>query len=205
MSPTSVIRRVRDSGHWIANLAARPFPAALYEEPRWYACYTHPRHEKQVDSLFRRRGIESLLLLVPRVRQWHDRKKVVLFPLFPSYVFARFALDSLGAVLGTPGVATVVRINGCPAPITDEEIENVTRFAAVLEKTGLDPQRQTFEAGQPVRIVSGPFVGITGVVLEVRGRKRVLVGLSTIGVGFDVDVPVSAVEPIRGGGKFVGA
>ena len=54
---------------------------------RWYACYTRSRHEKRVAERLRQRGHTVFLPLVERVRQWHDRKKRVPWPLFPSYVF----------------------------------------------------------------------------------------------------------------------
>ena len=95
------------------------------DQPRWYACYTRARHEKQVDRLLRERGFESFLPLIPRVSQWKDRKRLVEWPLFPSYVFGRFGLADVHTVLATPGVASLVRTSGRPAAIADEELANV--------------------------------------------------------------------------------
>ncbi len=166
--------------------------------PRWYALYTRARHEKQVDARLRQRGIEAYLPLIPRERQWHDRKKIVSWPLFPSYVFARFAPRALSPVLGTSGVASVVRLNGKPAPISDEEIENVRRFAAAVTETGLDPQPTPLVSeGQSVRIVSGPLCGVEGRVVERRGRGRVLVvGIRAIGQGLKLEVDEAWLKPI---------
>lgn len=105
-----------------------------------------------------------------------------------SHIFAHFSLNSLSHVLSTPGLSTVVRINGRPAPISDEEIANMARFAEALAATGLQPKQVPFEEGQCVQITSGPFEGVKGIVLEIRGRKRVLIGLQAIGVGFEVDI-----------------
>ena len=65
---------------------------------------------------------------------------MVDWPLFPGYVFARFGLDATAQVLGTPGVATVVRQDGAPAAIPDAEIENVRRLASVFSETGALPE-----------------------------------------------------------------
>lgn len=173
----------------------RRVPMELLTRPRWYACYTMARREKRVEALLRRRGARSYLPLIPRERQWHDRKKIVEWPLFPGYVFAHFALDELDDILSTPGVATVVRMDGTPAPIRDEEVANVKRFAAALAETGGEPEPEPLPGeGRRVRIVRGPFEAVEGVVLEQRGRRRVLVGLDTIGTGFEVDVAASALE-----------
>ena len=166
---------------------------------RWYACYTRSRHEKRVAERLRQRGHTVFLPLVERVRQWHDRKKRVPWPLFPSYVFARFELSTLSHILGTPGVASIVRQAGEPAPLTDEEIENVKRFADQISEAGVVPELTAYvEEGQRVRVTDGALKGVEGLVVERRGRDRALVqiGLKTIGQGLKVDLHVASLKAI---------
>lgn len=178
--------------------AERTPPAQLYSEPHWYACYTRARHEKQVESQLRQRGLESYLPMVQQIRQWSDRKKAVFFPLFPSYVFGRFTLSEVHAVLTTPGVSTIVRANGYPTPIPTGDLDNVRTFVAALAESGLQPDPRPFlVAGQWVRVMEGPFEGVVGVVVEQRGRKRVLVGLEAIGQGLEIDIDTRLLKPIR--------
>jgi transcription elongation factor/antiterminator RfaH len=176
----------------------RVAPDHLYTERHWYACYTKARHEKRVEIVLQQRGFESFLPLVEQVRQWKDRRKLVAFPLFPSYVFGRFTLKELHGVLSTPGVSTIVRTNGYPTPIPDREIENVRRFAQAIAESGIEPdQRPFFAEGQWVRVLEGPFEGIEGIVVEQRGRKRVLVGVEAIGQGLEIDIDARLLKPIR--------
>lgn len=70
---------------------------------RWYALRTRSRHEKRVQEQLSARGIEPFLPLVEPWRQWKDRRKLVAFPLFPGYCFARFPLSLRVAVLATDG------------------------------------------------------------------------------------------------------
>ena len=178
--------------------AERTPPAQLYAEPHWYACYTRARHEKQVETQLRQRGLESYLPLIQQVRQWSDRKKVVEFPLFPGYVFGRFTLREVHAVLTTPGVSTIVRASGYPTPIPEADLENVRKFAEAIAASGMQPEAQAFfEEGQWVRVQEGPFEGVEGVVVERRGRRRVLVGLAAIGQGLEVDIDTRLLKPIR--------
>jgi len=172
----------------------RPSPA----EQQWFACYTRARHEKQVVARLQLHRIESFCPVLPRQRQWHDRVKVIEWPLFPSYVFVRCAKSTLSRVLGTPGIVTVVSSNGAPVPIDAEEIENVRRFAAALRASGerVEPV-PLVERGTRVRIISGPFVGVEGLVIEHRGRNRVLVGLEAIAQSWEIEVPAACMEPIR--------
>ncbi len=179
------------------DLDTTSIPAELYREPRWYACYTRARHEKQVESLLAQKGLESYLPTVPRLRQWKDRKKVVAWPLFPSYVFARFTLRHVHDVLVVPGVSTIVRADGRPTPIPDEELANVRRFVNVVAETGVVPDvRPLIQEGDWVRVVDGPFVGVEGRVVERRGRRRVLVGLGAIGQGIEVDIATQLLKVI---------
>jgi transcription antitermination factor NusG len=135
------------------------------------------------------RGVETFLPVIERERQWRDRRKLVEFPLFPSYVFGRFELEESARVLAVPGVAGLVRHNGRPAAIPDAELENVRRFAELLRGGGTEPEPCAYFAeGEEVEVVSGPFAGLRGVVAEHRGRARVIVGLKAIGQGMVLDI-----------------
>ncbi|HUF52061.1 MAG TPA: UpxY family transcription antiterminator [Longimicrobiales bacterium] len=166
-------------------------------EPRWYACYTKARHEKRVETLLRERGIETFLPLITRESQWKDRKKVVDWPLFPSYVFGRFTLADVHRVLSVPGVATLVKANGRPVWIEESELENVRLFAQALAQGGKKPEpRPYFADGEWVEVMDGPFRGVRGIVVEQRGRRRVLIGLKAIGQGLEVDIDTSTLRSI---------
>jgi len=94
-------------------------------------------------------------------------------------------------------VATIVRVAGYPTPIPDEEIDNIRLFAERIASCGLQPEPVPFLAeGQRVRVLDGPLAGVVGVVLERRGRRRVLVGLEVIGQGLEVDIAAAMLEPI---------
>lgn len=172
-------------------------PDLLYDAPHWYACHTRSRHEKTVDELLRRQKIESYLPTVVRESQWKDRKKLVHFPLFSGYVFARFTLHQLTQVLSTHGVAAVVSARGYPSPIPASEIESVRLVAAAAAQApdAVEPG-PLLQKGNWVRVSAGPFQGVEGVVVERRGRRRVLVGIAAIGQGVEVDIGIADLVPI---------
>lgn len=162
---------------------------ALRAPARWYACYTRARAEKQVTRLLELRGIEAFLPTVRRERAWADRRKVVDLPLFPSYVFGRFPPRALHHILSVPGVATVVRSGDRLAPVPDGEIENIRRLQNGLARTGQRPDARPLQPGRRVTVIAGPFGGVDGVVVQLRGGRRVLVGLGAIGQGLPLDIP----------------
>lgn len=171
--------------------------SAVPVTPPWYACYTRSRHEKQVDRLLQERGFETFLPLVPRVSQWKDRRKVVEWPLFPSYVFGRFEAEDMQRVLATPGVAGLVKTNGRPARIDDAELENVRRFAHALAGGEVEVEQRPFlTEGEWVEVMDGPFQGIRGIVVQRRNRRRVLIGLKAIGQALEIDIDTRALRPV---------
>ena len=166
-------------------------------ERGWYACYTRARHEKQVDRLLQERGFGTFLPLIPRVSQWKDRKKTVDWPLFPSYVFGRFCVEETALVLRTPGLTGVVRANGRPARIDEDELENVRRFARVLAGGNVEVERRPYLAeGDVVEVTEGPFQGIRGIVVEHRNRRRVLIGLKAIGQALEINIDARTLRPV---------
>jgi transcription antitermination factor NusG len=169
--------------------------------PKWYACYTRARAEKRVARLLDERGVETYLPLISRISQWKDRQKAVDWPLFPSYVFGRFDLSDAHVVLGTPGVASLVKAAGRPVPIDEAELENVRRFVDVLRSGEVAEEPQPcswFMDGEWVEVVEGPWLGLRGKVVMSRGRRRVLVGLHAIGQGMEVHIDTRVLRAIPG-------
>ena len=159
-------------------------------QPQWYACRTRPRAEKQAGRLLKLRGVQSYVPLLERERQWSDRKKRVGFPLFAGYVFAQFSLASLHEVLSTPGIVTVVRQGGSPARVRSEELESVRVLVQCVNAGNAPPEPAEFlETGQEVIVSHGPFSGIRGVLVEDRGRTRVVIRLTALRRALSVELP----------------
>lgn len=152
---------------------------------RWYALYLRSRHEKIVDQRLREKGVETLLPLIEEVRQYSDRKKKVLEPLFRGYLFVRMDLKNRLPVLQTDGVVRVVGIGAHPSPIHDEQIGWVQVAGKVPSKVSREP---FLIAGDRVRIACGPFAGIEGYVLHQKESLRVVISLDCIGHSYSVEV-----------------
>jgi transcription antitermination factor NusG len=167
----------------------------VHAESAWYALYTHARREKKVVEVLEERGVECLCPAVRRVRQWHDRQKVIEWPLFPSYVFARMWGPTDPLVLTVPGIADIVKFGDRPAAIRDEEIENIARFVRALGEVEEEPLRVLYRDGEHVRIGEGPYQGVEGIAAGSGDHSRVVVGIEAIGVGFEVEVSAKSVTP----------
>ena len=82
---------------------------------------------------------QSYLPTVEREQRWADRRKRVTFLLFPGYVFVRFRRERISSVLSTPGLVDVVRHNGEPAPVRDDELQVVRTLVEGIRLTGEIP------------------------------------------------------------------
>ena len=148
-------------------------PAAGIE--RWFAVWTRSQCEAKVEVGLRRKLHEIFL---PRVRvpsRRRDRRVVLDQPLFPGYLFLRFAPSREGyiSVASTDGV---VRILGdrwdALHPVPDEQVEAVRRLVA----PGLGARPVPWiRIGDRVRIVSGPLGGLEGFLQEWRARRAMFV------------------------------
>jgi transcriptional antiterminator NusG len=173
-------------------------PGDLFESERWYAFRTRSRAEKKVDRLLSDLGIESYVPLIERTSQWSDREKRVRFPLFPGYVFSRFVLTRLHEVLRTPGIVEVVRVNGYPTPVRDQELRSIRELVEGSNIAGIEPDPCDYlTRGQEVEVIDGPFLGLRGILLETRAKARVIVQIAAIRQAVSVEIERRFVRPLE--------
>jgi len=157
----------------------------LRQVPRWYAIYTRSRYEKKVSMEFEDRGLEHFLPLVPQLRNWKDRKKIVNMPIFPGYVFVNIKLSEKIRVLRANGVVRFIEFNGSPSPIPDAQIEDVRQLLKYPDRV---ETASYFNCGDSVEITAGPFSGIKGKIIHSRGKQRILVGIEIIQQAISVEI-----------------
>jgi transcription antitermination factor NusG len=143
----------------------------------WYVVHTRSRHEYKVNT---RLIQKNLITFLPEMESWSkqkDRKKKILTPLFPGYVFAEVTnLDNETklAILKTAGVVSILgkKENSEPIPVPDKKIDAILRF--VNTKTEIFTIQFPRE-GDPARIIDGPFAGIEGTVVNRNVEKELFV------------------------------
>ena len=179
--------------------AASPrIPSELMEQPRWYALRTRARAEKKTHALLEKAGVESFPAVGEVERSWADRTRRVAMPLFPGYIFVRIPLRETKAVLRWPGAVDLVRNGGTPTPVRGEEMDAVVRLARGVTETGALPADAdpVLDAGpgDRVRVTTGPFEGLVGVLVETRGAEHVVVRLDALRQAKAVRVAREALE-----------
>ena len=166
------------------------------EEPQWYAIQTRPRFEKKAAAELVRRGITAFLPTVRESRQWSDRTKMIDFPMFPGYLFVRVVPDSRirVAVGSVSGVVGFVGINSKPSAIAAREIEAIQHL--VVNNIPIEGE-PFLKLGQRVRVIGGALNGLEGVVVGTRGKRRLVISISTIERSVSVSIEGYGLEVIR--------
>ena len=142
----------------------------------WYAVHTKSRHEYKAHNGLTQKNLTSFL---PEMEVWSkrkDRKKKISLPLFPGYLFVEATLDNETklAILKTPGVVRILgkKENAEPIPVPDDKIIAIQR---IMDKKVEMFSMQYPKAGEPARILDGPFAGIEGIVVKSDLEKELFV------------------------------
>jgi len=143
--------------------------SSLQENTAWYVVYTRPRWEKKVAQTLLERGVVHYCPLNKMTRQWSDRKKVVLEPLFKGYVFVQVEDTEKWDIKKVDGILNYVYWLGKPAKVKDSEIETIKKFMNEFE--GVEVVDIQLEKNTPVVIQQGVLMNYKGVVVEVLGNK----------------------------------
>jgi transcription antitermination factor NusG len=161
----------------------------------WYVLYTRSHCEKKVAAQLAKKEIEHYCPLNRVVRKWADRKKVLHEPLFTSYVFVRSTEQLLYQVKQVSNdIVNFVYWLGKPAIIRENEIENIKLFLS--EHTDVKLEKCNVSVGDPVRILSGPFMNKDGNVVSLE-RKNIKLVLPSLGYFMTAEVKLSNVELIN--------
>jgi transcription antitermination factor NusG len=171
-------------------------PATLTDRALpWYALYTRHQHERAIAAMLSSKGFEIFLPLHSAVHHWKDRRKTVLLPIFPCYVFLRLQSggDRRFQVVSTPGVYSFVGAGGHPAAIPEPEIDAIRR--AVETRLGIEPH-PFLKSGDWVRVTSGPLEGIEGMLVRHKSLCRLVLSVELLQKSVAVEVGAETVERI---------
>jgi len=141
----------------------------LTAEKNWYVVYTKPRWEKKIAATLTEKGIENYCPLNKVTRQWSDRKKVILEPLFKGYIFINIDEATKWDVRKIDGVINYVHWLGKPAKVKESEIETIRKFLQEFE----DVEVTEAHAGKDDRVIikQGIMMDYKGIIIEVNGSK----------------------------------
>ncbi|MCU1241312.1 MAG: transcriptional activator RfaH [Candidatus Acidoferrum typicum] len=164
----------------------------------WFALQVRMRHETGVADHLQGKGYEWFLPLYKAQRRWSDRVKEVQAPLFPGYLFCRFNPHDRLPILKTPGVTQIVGYNHVPVPVDEQEIQAIRTLVASGVSNFPCPY---LEVGSKVRIEAGALRGLEGILMDLKGKRRLVLSITllqrSVAVEIDSDA-VSVVQALQG-------
>ena len=171
---------------------------------RWYIVQAYSNFEKRVKETLEReaaeKGLDHLFeeILVPTeniVEVRKGRKVESERKFFPGYVLVKVDLtdEAYHLVKNTPKVTGFLGNSNKPLPVSDAEI---ARIVGQIQE-GVDSPRPmiTFEIGETVKVIDGPFQSFNGTVESVdeeAARLKVLINI--FGQGTPVELNYVQVE-----------
>ena len=159
---------------------------------QWYVIHTYSGYENKVKANLEHR-IESMdvrdrifQVVIPTEEEIEIRdgqRRMVSRKRFPGYVLVDMLELREGdeasnkawyVVRNTPGVTGFVGSGNKPVPLEPAEVRKILNLMKAEEPR----VKVSFQIGQPVRIIDGPFIDFTGTVDEInveKGKVKVLV------------------------------
>jgi transcription antitermination factor NusG len=159
----------------------------------WWAIYTRHQHEKAIARNLSAKGLEVFLPLYDSTRRWKDRTVDLSLPLFPCYLFLRGGKERRLEVVTTPGIVSILSINGEPAAVPESEIEAVRK--AIEWGNRVEPH-PFLRCGDRVRVISGPLQGLEGILVRKKNLYRLVLSVEILERSAAVEVDVSSVERV---------
>lgn len=163
----------------------------------WFVVHSYSGMENKVKKNIEHRAesmgmLERILeVVVPTETEIEIRNGVrreVERRVFPGYILVRMVMDedSWYVVRNSPGVTGFVGMGNKPTPLSVEEVDKI------MKRIESDAPRVkvSFQLGEHVRILSGPFAEFSGVVDEIdadKGKAKVLVSFFNRETPVEVD------------------
>ena len=151
---------------------------------KWYADQAFSGYEKIVHRTLLERIEQSTIgdlfgdILVPVeevIEMKSGQKTLSERRLYPGYVLVQMDMndDSWHLVRSTPKVTAFIGGSAQkPTPIKDKEVEIILQR---MDDSKVNPtQKMTFEVGESIRVIDGPFKDFAGMVEEINYEKSKL-------------------------------
>lgn len=150
--------------------------------PAWYVVCCKPRQEAIAQENLQRQGFAVYLPRIQVRQRKRERWVDAIQVLFPRYLFIRAdrRQQSTASIRSTRGAVGLVRFGVEPAVVPDRVFEAI--IARENAATGLHDQvRPSFQAGETVTMLEGPFAGMDGIFSSKDGDERAILLIELLG------------------------
>jgi transcriptional antiterminator NusG len=181
----------------------------------WYVLHVYSGYENKIEKTIRmmtdngdldKEVVRDVKVPSEEVVEVKDGKKRTQTKKFlPGYILVEMDLPDLG---WKEPCSKIKKINGVtgfvctpadkkPQPLTGDEARNILQKSGEIKGERQVRVRQSFNSGEQVKIIDGPFESFTGTIEEVNQEKnklKVMVGI--FGRNTPVEVNLDQVEKV---------
>lgn len=163
------------------------FPGDLFEHrlattEAWWVMYTMSRQEKKLMRQLERLQVPFYGPTISRrYRAANGRLRTSIEPLFSNYVFV-----CGGEAARYQAVCTGSVSRWMPVPNPIELVSDLRQIRNLISTEAPLAPEQRIEAGDRVRVKTGPFKGFEGIVIRRENQIRLLVSVRYMGQGASV-------------------
>lgn len=163
----------------------------------WHVIYVKSRWEKRVYESLKEIGLDSFLPLTKTMRQWSDRKKIVLKPLLPSYVFVNInSPKEFYKALAVDGACCFIRFGKEYARVTQKEIENLKCLVGDIDLMDIETDNRYPKIGEVRKITFGALQGLECEVIKVNNTNKIVVRIDSLRQNIMATVPLEYIEEV---------
>ena len=161
-------------------------------EKKWYALRIFSGHEARVQQLLEhelerislREYVPSIIIPKEKVFEVRDGKKRTRMKNFlPGYLLIEAILTKkvIDVIQNTPSVMSFLGRKNDPEPLQQHEVNRI--LDRMEERKHVETIVESFEVGDPVKVIDGPFNNFNGIVREVNNQQqRLKVEVSIFGM-----------------------
>ncbi|MBI5428715.1 MAG: transcription termination/antitermination factor NusG [Nitrospinae bacterium] len=172
----------------------------------WYVIHTYSGYEQKVkkslEEMFEHAGIKELVgeIIIPteevvEIRQ--GKRKITSRKFFPGYILINIEMnqDIWYMIKNTAKVTGFLGGGSTPVPLSEDEIKNI--MDQIKGESARPKPKFSFEKGESVRVIEGPFVNFNGIVDDVNPDKgKVKVMVSIFGRATPVELEFPQIEKV---------
>ncbi|WP_353620704.1 UpxY family transcription antiterminator [Gabonibacter chumensis] len=169
------------------------------DEKYWYAAYTRVNQEMSIKKRLDALNVENYLPLQEVVRQEPEGRKKVRELLVRGLIFLRTDRRTSFVLLNDYSLNIVYirdRETRRSLIIPDKQMKDFM-FLLDFSDEVIEVVNKELRRGDKVRVIKGPFVGLEGELVRVKGHKRVVVRLEGVVSIATSYIPGSYIEKIN--------
>ncbi len=182
----------------------------------WYTVHTYSGYEQKIEKLIRRMmetdsdfASVCLDVKVPfevLIETKDGVKKEVKHKVLPGYILVELDMpeddswkrycSQIKRIQGVTGFLAATR-SSKPVPLSKDEMNNILQRTGEIKAEKAFRPKQSFNEGESVKVIDGPFSGFTGVIEEINAEKsRIKVSVEIFGRPTPVEIEFNQVEKI---------